>query len=88
MSRWSIRQRNPARSRFTTDRLYEDNDLEAPDRIVPERGSFSGALMTEAEAALAAGNRPTRVQLRATGRSLDVTLAPYCFDIYVFDLRR
>ena len=76
------------RIRFTTDRLYEDNDLEAPDRIVPERGSFSGALMTEAEAALAAGNRPTRAQLRATGRSLDVTLAPYCFDIYVFDLRR
>ena len=75
------------RVRFTTDRLYEDNALDAPDRIAPVCGPFSAAVRTAAEAALAAGAKPTRAQLRSTDRSVEVTLAPYCFDIYIFDLQ-
>ena len=75
------------RIRFTTDRLYEDNSLEAPAHIAPVRGSFTGQPVTQAERVLAAGQKPTRAQLRATDRSVDVNLAPYCFDIYVFELK-
>ncbi len=75
------------RIRFTTDKLYEDNSLEAPEQIAPVRGSFSGQPVTQAERILAAGQKPTRAQLRATDRSVDVNLAPYCFDIYVFELK-
>ncbi|MCR4824937.1 MAG: carbohydrate binding domain-containing protein [Bacteroidales bacterium] len=75
------------RIRFTTDRLYEDNDLTAPHKIEPLHGAFPGTVLSAAEAALAAGVKPTRAQLRSTDRSVDVTLAPYCFDIYVFNLR-
>ena len=75
------------RIRFTTDRLYEDNDLDAPDRIAPVSGPFSATVRTAAEAALAAGAVPTRAQLRSTDRSVEVTLPPYCFDIYVFQLQ-
>ena len=75
------------RVRFTTDRLYEDNALDAPDRIAPVSGPFAAEVRTAAEAARAAGTIPTRAQLRSNDRSVEVTLAPYCFDIYVFDLK-
>ena len=75
------------RIRFTTDKLYEDNSLEAPEQIAPVRGAFSGQPVTQAERILAAGQKPTRAQLRSTDRSVDVNLAPYCFDIYVFELK-
>ena len=75
------------RVRFTTDRLYEDNALDAPDRIAPMSGPFAAEVRTAAEAARAAGTIPTRAQLRSNDRLVEVTLAPYCFDIYVFDLK-
>ncbi|MCR5841666.1 MAG: carbohydrate binding domain-containing protein [Bacteroidales bacterium] len=75
------------RVRFTTDRLYEDNALDAPDRIAPVSGPFAAEVRTAAEVARAAGTIPTRAQLRSNDRSVEVTLAPYCFDIYVFDLK-
>ena len=75
------------RIRFTTNRLYEDNTIETPALIAPVRGAFTGQPATEAERVLAAGGKPTRAQLRSTDRCVEVNLAPYCFDIYVFDLK-
>ena len=74
------------RVRFTTNRLYEDNSLDAPAQIAPVRGAFSGQPVTAAERVLAAGGKPTRAELRSNDRSVEVNLAPYCFDIYIFDL--
>ena len=74
------------RVRFTTNRLYEDNSLEAPAQIAPVRGAFSGRPVTAAERVQAAGGKPTRAELRSNDRSVEVNLAPYCFDIYIFDL--
>ena len=74
------------RVRFTTNRLYEDNSLDAPAQIAPVRGAFSGRPVTAAERVLAAGGKPTRAELRSNDRSVEVNLAPYCFDIYIFDL--
>ena len=74
------------RVRFTTNKLYEDNSLEAPAQIAPVRGAFSGRPVTAAERVLAAGGKPTRAELRSNDRSVEVNLAPYCFDIYIFDL--
>ena len=74
------------RIRFTSDKLYEDNSIELPDQYKPVRGTFTGRPVTAAERAQAAGQKPTRAQLRSLDRSVDVNLAPYCFDIYVFEL--
>ena len=75
------------RIRFTTNRLYEDNTIETPALIAPVRGAFTGQPATEAERVLAAGGKPARAQLRSTDRCVEVNLAPYCFDIYVFELK-
>ena len=79
--------------RFTSDRLYEDNTLDAPTQIAPVRGAFSAPVLTPAEwlAAEAArtgapARKPTRAELRSADRLVDVTVAPYAFDIYVFTL--
>ena len=61
------------RIRFTSDKLYEDNSIELPDQYKPVRGTFTGRPVTAAE-------------LRSLDRSVDVNRAPYCFDIYVFEL--
>ena len=37
--------------------------------------------------AAAEGRKPTRAELRSTDRIAEFTLAPYCFDIYVFEAR-
>ncbi len=76
-----------SRVRFTTDKLYEDNSLEAPENIVPVRGPLGGEMRTAAGLAAAEGRKPTRAELRSTDRMAELTLAPYCFDIYVFEAR-
>ena len=74
------------RIRFTTDRIYEDN-IAAEKPLVPVRGALAGRPVSAAEMASAAGRTPTRAELRSTERTQEVSLAPYCFDIYVFELR-
>ena len=73
------------RVRFTSGELYVDNGLDAPERVVPVRNAISAAVRTPAEIAAAGGRKPSRAELRSTDRLVEVTLAPYCFDIYVFD---
>ena len=74
------------RVRFTTDKLFEDNTLDAPAQITPVRGAFTAPVLSEAERAAAAGRKPTRAETRSTDRTLDITLAPYSFDVYVLEL--
>ncbi len=44
-------------------------------------------MCTAAGLAAAEGRKPTRAELRSTDRMVELTLAPYCFDIYVFEAR-
>ena len=75
------------RVRFTTDKLYEDKTLDAPEQIAPVRSAFSAIPSTAAERAAAEGRRPGPAEARSRDRSLEVSLSPYTYDIYVFELK-
>ena len=75
------------RIRFTSDKLYEDNSLDAPAAVAPVRGAAAGRPASAAERAAAEGRTPSSAEKRSTERTLDISMPPYCFDIYVFDMQ-
>ncbi|MCR5350907.1 MAG: carbohydrate binding domain-containing protein [Bacteroidales bacterium] len=58
------------RVRFTTDKLYEDNTLDAPAKFAPVREALAGQVET----------------VSSRERAMEINLPPYCFDIYVFEM--